>query len=272
VLRIEPLTGPVIRPFLEQYYGGRVPVDDMEGKDLVIVRCTACGLIWQRWILDDAGLELLYERWISVDESRTKKAATAGGYGPQVRRLAGLFPGRLPETIRTLDFGMGWGYWLMAARDYGVQVTGVELSATRRRFAEEQGIDAVPSTDDLGERQFDLINAEAVFEHLPDPVASLRTLVPRLASKGILRISVPDGRSIPREVARPTWAPSKDAVHPLEHINTFTHETLRRFGRDAGLMIVPQPIVAHGVRARGRETAASVYRRFRGTVLLFERP
>jgi SAM-dependent methyltransferase len=244
----------------------------MAGQDLVIARCAACGFIWQRRILDDQGLELLYEHWISADESRAKKAATAGGYGPQIRRLIGLFPARSPETIRTLDFGMGWGFWLIAARGQGLQATGVELSEERRRFAEEQGIEAFSSLEDLGERVFDLIDAEAVFEHLPDPVSSLRELVPRLASGGVLRISVPDGRSISRDVARSSWTPSKDAIHPLEHINAFTHETLRRFGRDAGLIVVPQPVVVHGMWARGRETAASVYRRFRGTVLLFARP
>jgi 2-polyprenyl-3-methyl-5-hydroxy-6-metoxy-1,4-benzoquinol methylase len=261
----------VVRPFLERYYGGRVPLEAMANEELIIVRCRTCGLIWQRRILDDQGLELLYEHWISADESRTKKSATAAGYGPQISRLASYFPAPI-EMIRTLDFGMGWGFWLMAARDAGLTVTGVELSADRRRFAQDHGIETVPSLEDLGDREFDIINTEAVFEHLPDPVSTLTALVPRLAMGGLLRISVPDGRLLPRNLKRPTWEPSKDAIHPLEHINAFTHASLRRFGTDAGLVVVPQPVGAHGILMRGRETAVSVYRRLRGTVLLFAQP
>jgi len=220
-------------------------------------------------------MALLYDHWIGAEESFTKKQAAAGSYGPQVRRIAAFFPGKDPADIRVLDFGMGWGFWLLAAKERGHPVTGVDLSAERRSFAADRGVEAAVSSSDLAGRTFDFINAEAVFEHIPAPLSVLREVTGLLAPGGVMRIAVPDGRRVVSELAAPDWVPSKDAVHPLEHINCFTHRALVSFGAAAGLAPIRQPWHGPGIdgaKEIARGAAAGAYRTFFGTTLHFRKP
>ncbi len=59
--------------FLDRYYEGRIPGEKVESDHYSIARCNSCALLFQEYILNDANMYLLYEEWISADDSLNKK-------------------------------------------------------------------------------------------------------------------------------------------------------------------------------------------------------
>lgn len=273
-LLARPFTDPVVWSFLEHYYEGRVDKAVLGDATYELAHCPVCGFIWQKHILNDAGMEALYDGWIAADNSLKKKQSIdiAPGYLRQAELIRLLLLGKQPADIRVLDFGMGWGFWCKAAQSLGYQVMGLELAESRIEFAREMGIEAVQTLDELNGRTFDFINAEQVFEHIPQPLETLKTLCRYLDSRGVIRIAVPDGANVVHEVGQPGWTASKNAAHPLEHINCFTRATLGRLGREAGLTVITQPVyftLRHSAVSLLRSIAANNNRHFTGTALYF---
>ncbi len=241
VLISREFTDPVVWDFLQQYYEERINQADLKGGKYEIVKCSDCGFLWQAYILNDDLMKKLYRVWISSEDSFQKKRSADitlySGYARQVQRIAILLS-RRPHEIDVLDFGMGWGYWCLMAKAFGYNVSGYEISREMVEFAGKNGIDVYERYSDIADKKFDFINAEQVFEHIPNPLETLRSLVQRLNSGGIIRISVPYGRNVEKTLSKPRWKPSKNAIHPLEHINCFTHRVLIKLGKSAGLELV----------------------------------
>lgn len=246
VLLSTPFTDPKVWTFLHRYYQGRIQPEDVQGAPFEVAHCPRCGFLWQRHILDDEGMAALYSRWISPEESLAKRTEADAGlfarYAEEMQAIA-RHTGKPPHTTRVLDFGMGWGHWLQMARAFGFQATGVELSEQRLAYARNQGLEVTPNLDQLPLESFDFINAEQVFEHIPNPLETLRRLTQLLTPKGALRIAVPNAFRIPRQLANPRWQAAKDAIHPLEHINGFRHRSLQTLARQANLTPTHQPLL-----------------------------
>jgi SAM-dependent methyltransferase len=87
--------------------------------------------------------------------------------------------------------------------------------------------------DDIPKYRFDFINTEQVFEHIPEPLETLRHLIKSLETNGIIKISVPTANDVDRRLKIMDWeAPidsrnSLDPVTPLEHINYFKRSSIR---------------------------------------------
>ncbi len=239
-----PYRDPQLGGFIEDFYGGRVPLAQFGAEHYLVARCRRCGMIYQPRILDREGMRCLYEDWVDQAASLRKKenapARLFRKYAGQLQTLSRLLPGP-PQRLRILDYGMGWGYWCRMAQAHGYDVTGLELSAARRAHARELGIrveDSLPSAA----RAFDFIQASQVFEHLPAPLESLQELAARLSTGGVLYLRVPDGRRVEAVLRRLGWSPGLDAIHPLEHINCFTRKTLVELAARAGLEPVAPPV------------------------------
>lgn len=235
---------PRLREFLADFYHGRAPLQLLQKGRYSVVSCANCGLVYQDSVLDDEGMQALYEYWIDDDASLAKKRNAGAGlfrqYARQVQtliRMAGERPGR----IRVLDFGMGWGYWSRMAQAHGLDVSGFELSQRRQQHARELGIRVISELPEPGDR-FDIIYASQVFEHLPDPLETLRQLRARLAPRGLIHVRVPDGRGVADTLSWRGWIPELVAIHPLEHINCFTRPTLLRLAAGAGLAPARAPL------------------------------
>jgi SAM-dependent methyltransferase len=233
-----------LAPFLEGFYGGRLAPAELASGRYRIQCCDECDFIFQDRILDDAGMQRLYQDWVdqasSLQKKRFAKANRFLQYAGQVKTLTRLFD-KPPQQTRVLDYGMGWGYWCRMVQAHGFDVRGYELSASRREHARELG---VPVMDELEQAdvEFDFIYANQVFEHLPDPKQALHELCRYLHADGIVYLRVPDGRDVARHLRQGGWSPGLDAIHPLEHINCFTRATLIQLGASAGLQPVQAPL------------------------------
>lgn len=237
-----PFTDIRIRSFVDAYYEGRVPEAVLAAGNYKIASCNRCGLIYQAEILDSEHMFELYENWISAEHSLDKKQYADTGlfkrYSSDIEGLASMV-NKKPRDTRVLEFGSGWGYWARVAQAYGFDVTGIELSRARREYSQARCLNVFEKLDDLGEKKFDVIYSNQVFEHVDDPRDVLRQLVRFLADDGAIKISVPNGRDMLKKVSRSDWVASKDALHPLEHVNCFTRKSLSSLAGYEGLALVP---------------------------------
>jgi SAM-dependent methyltransferase len=260
VLRSTAFSAPEIWEFLTRYYAGRITPGDLAGGLYEVRRCHACRFLWQAYHLDENGMDVLYEQWISPEESLAKKTradvSLYDGYAHEISAIARRL-GRKPCQLSLLDFGMGWGAWCRMAQAYGYRVAGCELSQRRREHARAWGVRVIDSL--AGLERFDYINCHHALEHVPDPHATLAQLVAALAPGGLLRLSVPDGRGMEERLREPAWHAEKDALHPLEHLNCFTSDTIARLAARVGLNPAPEPVLATlGLRAFARRAVAAL--------------
>jgi SAM-dependent methyltransferase len=143
---------------------------------------------------------------------------------PDLRRRARLGladPLASPPRGRCLEVGPGPGVDLYCLRELGWEACGLEadpIAAERARLASgcEVRVGTLASTDYPAEH-FDLTYMRHVFEHLPDPVRSLRRCLELLRPGGRLVLLYPNPRALTARYYRsqsPVWDPPRHLVLP----------------------------------------------------------
>ncbi len=102
----------------------------------------------------------------------------------------------LPPDAAILDVGTGTGANLRLLRDLGfTRVEGVDFSAEAIRFCAQKGLGAVQPGDvgalPFADREFDLVLATDIIEHVDDDLAALREIRRVLRPGGHLLLTVP---------------------------------------------------------------------------------
>lgn len=243
ILYEEPFTEGATWQFIARYYAGAVPQEALECGSFSIAHCNGCAFIFQREVLNNAGMQKLYDEWICNEKSRSKQVDStdqnAAEIANQVQVITDLV-GRPASKCQVLDVGMGWGNWCQMAQAHGYQAFGLELSRVRQEHAQKRGVTVIETLDSQ-ESRFDFVNCEQVLEHVPHPRQLLETIRDVLRPGGVTRISVPNARGIKRKIESGQWRPAKDCIHPLEHINAFTNKTLRHCMEHTGFHLIKQP-------------------------------
>jgi SAM-dependent methyltransferase len=139
-------------------------------------------------LLTDAVLEQAYRKYEEIPQIRDLVAATS------------QYVARYAKQGNWLDFGCGPGL-LMQHNRQNFHMVGLEISAVARDFLAQRGFEAVKSLADLSGRQFDVITAIDVIEHVPDPKKFIAELSQYLTPDGIilLRMPVTDGITFERK-------------------------------------------------------------------------
>jgi SAM-dependent methyltransferase len=273
-----PFVESPVRDYLLSFYSSRGGIDlsYLEGTDYILARCGECGLVYQKLVPDDDLMARIYDEW--TDPAHVLHESDSIEYRlalvDEIVTMFGLFP-RPPAALRFLDFGMGSGIWCRIASALGCRAYGSEISGERLTQATSSGIPVV-SWSQIPGGGFDLINAEQVFEHVRDPLTTLRHLRTGLRPGGVIKISVPRGDDIMRRLRTMDWTAPKgsrdslNAVSPLEHINCFGHRALARMGAMAGLeLFQPRVRAQHAFldwrfpKATVKSVLRPVYRRLR---------
>ena len=280
--------GPEMTGYLESFYGsqGRYEPGYLVGAAYVLDLCEDCGVIYQEQVPDDRLLHRLYERWIEPEQALElyRRTRGLGSVVGAARYLADFHRhlGARPYQLEVLDFGMGWGQWCHLARGFGCDVVGIELSESRIRHAEAEGL-RVLGWDEVEARTFDVIHAEQVFEHLTEPLATLERLTRRLRPGGLFYLAVPNGAGMLETLKSPDWTATKGSarslnpVAPLEHLNCFDRRSLLRMAARAGLEPVTElpPARDLSLPRRLERLLQHLYYRLRGrseTQLLLRKP
>lgn len=211
--------------------------------------CQTCGLVFQSPRMTDieraafyaAEYRQLYQGW---EEPDAKDLAVQGKRAESL--LAFCQACGLPGVRRYLDIGSSAGLLLQTFQQaYGCQVVGVEPGEAYREFTRQNGLDVVPSLEELKPAEwahmvslarFDLISLAHVLEHLPDPIGYLSDLREAfLEQDGWLLVEVPN-----------LYAHDSFEV---AHLVSFSAHTLRQTLSKAGFEIVALEV--HG-RPRSR--------------------
>lgn len=182
-----------------------------------VVRCAACSMRWLDPAPTDDEYSRLYDAvyfdadappedvdaWMlqypQPDESTRR-------FSEEYRPMREAHNARMLDTLsgaatggrRLLEIGCGHGEFLIAARERGWDVAGVEPSAAASAVArDEHGLDVAHGTlEQLGNldptHEYHAVYLSHVFEHLSDPHASIEILLGQLAPGGALLIVVPN--------------------------------------------------------------------------------
>lgn len=138
------------------------------------------------------------------------------------------FVRRVKKTGTILDIGCGMGYFLLACREAGYAVEGMDISAESAAYVQcEIGIPvAVGTVDevDFPPDSFDVITMWHFLEHTPDPRRYLEKARQWLKPDGVLVVDVPNYRGTDAVKAWEQW---KGWQLPF-HLYHFTPETLKR--------------------------------------------
>jgi 2-polyprenyl-3-methyl-5-hydroxy-6-metoxy-1,4-benzoquinol methylase len=221
-----------------------------------LVRCETCGMTFHQRILSPQGLNLLYSQWIDDDQIKHMEVEYRTGSPQEIKfergreytrhllRLQTLLKGSLKEPFRILDYGCGDGYFLALAKLFGFDTYGIDFSSVRIEQSAKQGIAIFENLESLKSSQFPSMHIVTLFqvlEHLEEPLEILHKIANVMEDGGILIIEVPNCQGI----TQPHNFSEFHAVHPLEHINTFTPTTLKRICEQAGFIPIKR-IAAHG--------------------------
>lgn len=239
--------------YLLDFYSQKIMADFkyLEGSAYILCECGNCGLIFQQNIPNKELMEKLYREWINPLQSLEKHNphVDLADYAANTQEILQIisYLGKTPASLRFFDFGMGLGRWALMAKGFGCQSYGAELTDELIEHAKLNGINVI-TWDEIPQYSFDFINTEQVFEHIPEPLKTLRHLRKSLKTTGILKISVPPANDIDRRLKIMDWKSPKysrnslNAVAPLEHINCFRRSSLLKMAEEAGMHEIFMPI------------------------------
>lgn len=169
------------------------------GMTLNYVFCRSCGLVYQLHRLDVDALSSFYRESYReiVQGSRGPTEKDLRVQAGRARTLTELLSESLDEVQNHLDIGSSAGTLLREMQKrFGCQAVGVEPGDAYREYSRQKGTQTVAELDDLSSEfrsSFDLVSLVHVLEHLPSPVAYLRTIRQRwMVEDGILLVEVPN--------------------------------------------------------------------------------
>jgi 2-polyprenyl-3-methyl-5-hydroxy-6-metoxy-1,4-benzoquinol methylase len=208
-----------------------------------IVRCRSCDLAFfnpqptpeylSRYYSSQEGY--LPSAEVLIQNFRERPEAMRQNVSSVMSRLYS-FRARQPQQ-RLLDVGCAYGFFLLVAREAGLEVQGVELSEETSRYAREQGVPvqtASLETAQLPDAAFDFITMDNMLEHTLDPSTTLARAFALLQPGGLAHVAVPNFDSLVSRADNMHW---KNKAWP-NHLFYFTPKTLSLLMMKAGFEVV----------------------------------
>ncbi len=200
-----------------------------------ILKCKTCNFVFQREILKNEGMSLLYNQWLDQEKLLAyyadMKMEKSQIYWPQI--IKGYFKNK--SSINAMDFGAGYGNFCKILINTGFKTYAFDLSDDKNNHLSSIGVNVINNLTDY-DSFFDFIYVNQVFEHVENPLEILKNLQRTLSDKGLIFIAVPDCKKIEKIIKDKGL--SNDLfllLSPQQHINAFSNNTLRLIGREANL-------------------------------------
>ncbi len=241
--------------------------------------CSDCSYVFQAHAWEEEKLQAYYSEQYRVQMEQSDRPTD------RVRAIENARARLLTEKLaasgvvpnRHLDIGCSTGAFLLeCSNKFGCQPTGVEPGNSYRQFAQERGLEVVPSIDAIAvdtPDRFDLVSLIHVVEHLADPVTTLvRVRETLLAQNGWLLVEVPN-------------LYAHDSLEPA-HVSAFSPHTLEQLLLKTGYRVMRtwmhgQPrseilqlyitMLAKPVKPASTQVQAEQLVQFRRKICLFQR-
>lgn len=216
------------------------------GKELNLVKCKICGLIYLNPRLNQKDLHALYNETYFETYYPHQNQEQLKERMQQADTLIKKINHYCPDKGRILDIGSGLGCCLKVARDYSWEVFGVELSPYAVKFAKEKfGLEVfngIIEEAKFADNFFDVVIMTHTLEHLPNPLASLKEVYRILKPGGALQLVVPNASSFNN------WLSKEKEAHALDvHLYYFSPKTLKKIILKVGFKInridTSQPVI-----------------------------
>lgn len=140
--------------------------------------------------------------------------------------------GDLVTNKKWLDFGTGTGLILDLLNDAAATTQAVELNKNQREHLISKGYVVYRDISEVPDNKFEVITLFHVFEHLPDPIETLKALRKKLTKKGTLIIEVPHAKDFMLETL--DLDAFKKFTFWSEHLILHTKESLKLFVEHVG--------------------------------------
>jgi len=209
---------------------------ELEKMGTVIVKCLRCDLRYSTRIprnLDDIYKDENYELGTKTDD-KDHFIYRRDRFGKERVKILEETCGPLKEK-RLLDIGCGNGFFLDAAKDHFSCCVGVDDSCVNRKKAQMNTglrmhggpLDKIPDKD------FDVITAFNVLEHVEYPLEFVRSACDLLQPGGYFFLYVPNFNSLSIKVLK-----EYSFLIGVEHLTLFTRSSLEYLGKLLNLDIV----------------------------------
>jgi SAM-dependent methyltransferase len=199
----------------------------------------ACRHRWLHWLPDRNTLSDLYTNYYP----RSKK--TIADFHPLSfsKGVRAWWSGQrssasswVPERVRVLDIGCGFGESLAYHRGRGCDVYGVEADGNIARVAEHFGFKVHVGLFDSSRYEpdfFEYVTMDQVLEHATDPVEMLMSVKKVLKKGGKLILTTPNGNGMAANLFGRRWI----NWHTPYHLHLFSRDSLRLVADRAGLIV-----------------------------------
>jgi 2-polyprenyl-3-methyl-5-hydroxy-6-metoxy-1,4-benzoquinol methylase len=197
-----------------------------------LVRCRDCDLVYVNPRIEDGLLVESYESAVdpAFIEQNQERIHT---FSRLLKKILPRVGYEMRRGARLLDVGCAGGAFLVAARDYGFTVTGVEPSRWLAESGRAQyGLDirqGILRPDLFPDQSFDVITMWDVIEHVTQPGEVLGSIHRMLKPDGLLLVNYPDYGSWMARMLGKRW-PFLLSVHLLYYTRTTIARQLQRAG------------------------------------------
>ena len=201
--------------------------------------CTGCGHISLRTPLTPDLLKNLYTDYyprscLSLDEFQPSQSSE--GFSAWLNGLKRSTFRWVPENVKVLDIGCGFGQSLAYHQARGCDAYGVEADENIKKVAEKFGFNVHIGLFDPKQYEpnfFDYVTLDQVLEHVIDPIKTLQGMAYVLKPQGMAIISTPNANGWGVRLFGRYWI----NWHAPYHLQHFSVESMRIAAEKAGLKI-----------------------------------
>jgi SAM-dependent methyltransferase len=189
------------------------------GRTLSLCRCDDCSFVFA----DPAELQQLEKLYGDLEDPGY--VGTQDSRSLQMKWLVDVILQVKPAAKTLLDVGAGTGLLVREAEGRGIRATGVEPSRWLVKNAWQTNgvtiLNGVIPHGELSGKQFDVVTAIDVIEHVRDPISFLAACRSYLAPGGLVAIVTPDRRSLAARFLGYSWW-----HYRIGHVGYFDRTTL----------------------------------------------
>ena len=190
--------------------------------EVIIVRCSSCGLAQSQDFPNNEELDKLYKSQAIYnppsDEEFAWLESSFGHIAADLEKL-GI------QGQRVLEIGCNAGYALSALTKAGYQAVGIEWNPDCVTYArEQQGLRVYQDIKEINpDEKFDVLFLSHIIEHITELDDFLKNLLPYLADDGVIYIKVPNyGSTYAKYIAKGDW----HNFLPMQHVWYFEKKSL----------------------------------------------